>query len=34
MAKAPVWKTKVVNGRKITYAVTRRDGVRVVLIKK
>ena len=34
MAQKPVWRTKVVNGRTITYAVTRRNGVRVVLIKK
>jgi hypothetical protein len=30
----PTWRTKIVNGRKITYAVTRRNGVRVVLVKK
>jgi hypothetical protein len=34
MAGKIVWRTKVVNGRKITYAVTRRNGVRVVLVKK
>lgn len=30
----PRWKTVTVNGRKVTYAVTRRAGRRVVLIKK
>jgi hypothetical protein len=34
VAVKPTWRTKVVNGRKITYAVTRKDGVRVVLIKR
>jgi hypothetical protein len=34
MAVKPAWRTKVINGRKITYAVTRRNGVRVVLIKR
>jgi hypothetical protein len=34
MATQPTWRTKTINGRKITYAVTRRNGVRVVLIKK
>lgn len=34
MAVKPAWQTKTINGRKITYAVTRRNGVRVVLIKR
>lgn len=34
MAQKPVWRTKVIDGKKITYAVTRRNGVRVVLIKR
>lgn len=34
MAKKPTWRTATVNGRKITYAVVRQHGKRVVLIKK
>ncbi len=35
MAGKPAWKTVTTdNGRKITYAVVRRNGARVVLIKK
>lgn len=34
MAEKPAWRTKIVDGRKITYAVVRRNGVRVVLVKK
>lgn len=34
MAGKPTWRTAEINGRKITYAVTRRNGVRVVLIKR
>jgi hypothetical protein len=31
---APRWRTKIVNGRKITYAVIRQNGKRVVLVKR
>lgn len=34
MAVKPAWRTATVNGRKITYAVMRRNGRRVVLIKR
>lgn len=34
MAQKPVWRTRVIDGRKITYAVIRRNGQRVVLVKK
>jgi len=34
MPKTPTWRTATVNGRKITYAVTRRNGRRVVLVKR
>jgi hypothetical protein len=32
-AKTP-WRTVKINGRTVTYAVARRDGKRVVLIKR
>ena len=34
MAVKPRWKTKTINGRTVTYAVVRRNGARVVLIKR
>lgn len=34
MAQKPVWRKRVIDGRTITYAVVRRNGVRVVLVKK
>jgi hypothetical protein len=34
MAQKPAWRTKVINGRTVTYAVVRRNGVRVVLVKR
>ncbi len=32
--KKPTWRTVKVNGKTVTYAVTRRAGRRVVLIKR
>lgn len=34
MAVKIPWRTRVIDGKKITYAVVRRNGVRVVLVKK
>jgi len=34
MAAKPPWRTVTVDGKKITYAVMRKNGQRVVLIKK
>lgn len=34
MAEKPRWRTVTVNGRKLTYAVARRNGARVVLVKR
>lgn len=34
MTGTPRWQTKTINGRTITYAVMRRNGHRVVLIKR
>lgn len=34
MAGKPRWRTATINGRKLTYAVVRRNGARVVLVKR
>lgn len=34
MAQKPAWRTRVIDGKKITYAVVTRNGTRVVLVKK